>query len=48
MDDKILSTLHDAVAEELLRRVISGDASSADLNRNYGTSETSCISLGSI
>ena len=32
MDNKILSDLHLAVSEELLRRVISGDANAADLN----------------
>ena len=28
----VLSSLHDAVAQELLDRVLSGDATSADLN----------------
>ena len=32
MDNKILSDLHDAVAEELLRRVMSGEANASDLN----------------
>ena len=32
MDDKVLSDLHNAVAEELLRRVQSGEAQAADLN----------------
>tara|TARA_Y100001938_G_scaffold150784_1_gene243431 strand:- start:560 stop:772 length:213 start_codon:yes stop_codon:yes gene_type:complete len=30
--DKVLSNLHEAVAEELLRRVLSGEANAADLN----------------
>jgi len=30
--DKVLSDLHGAVAEELLRRVLSGEANAADLN----------------
>jgi hypothetical protein len=30
--DKTLSSLHNAVAEELLRRVESGEANAADLN----------------
>ena len=46
MDDKILSTLHDAVAEELLRRVISGDASSADLNVARGFLKDNGIDAG--
>jgi len=31
-NDKILSDLHEAVAEELLRRVMSGEANAAELN----------------
>ena len=46
MDDKTLSNLHDAVAEELLRRVISGEASSADLNVARGFLKDNGIDAG--
>ena len=46
MDDKTLSNLHNAVAEELLRRVISGDASSADLNVARGFLKDNGIDAG--
>ena len=46
MDDKTLINLHDAVAEELLRRVISGEASSADLNCARGFLKDNGIDAG--
>ena len=32
MDDKVLKDLHNAIAEDLLNRVLSGQASAAELN----------------
>lgn len=46
MDDKTLSDLHGAVAEELLRRVLSGDATSADLNVARGFLKDNGIDAG--
>jgi hypothetical protein len=46
MDNKNLSDLHSAVAEELLRRVLSGDATSADLNVARGFLKDNGIDAG--
>lgn len=46
MDDKTLSDLHSAVAEELLRRVMTGDATSADLNVARGFLKDNGIDAG--
>ena len=46
MDDKTLIDLHGAVAEELLRRVLSGDATSADLNVARGFLKDNGIDAG--
>jgi len=46
MDEKTLSDLHAAVAEELLRRVMAGDATSADLNVARGFLKDNGIDAG--
>jgi hypothetical protein len=42
----VLSSLHDAVAQELLDRVLSGDATSADLNVAKGFLKDNGIDAG--
>jgi len=45
-NEKILSDLHSAVAEELLRRVISGEANAAELNVARGFLKDNGIDAG--
>jgi hypothetical protein len=45
-NEKILSDLHAAVAEELLRRVMSGDANAAELNVARGFLKDNGIDAG--
>tara|TARA_Y100001972_G_C7426800_1_gene220105 strand:- start:257 stop:463 length:207 start_codon:yes stop_codon:yes gene_type:complete len=44
--EKILTELHNAVAKELLDRVVSGDATSADLNVARGFLKDNGIDAG--
>jgi|TARA_R110002012_G_scaffold259154_1_gene440438 hypothetical protein len=45
-EEKKMADLHKAVAEELLRRVLSGDATSADLNVARGFLKDNGIDAG--
>lgn len=45
-NEKMLTDLHNAVAEELLRRVMSGEATSADLNVARGFLKDNGIDAG--
>ena len=46
MDQKLLSKLHEVVAEELLRRILDGEATSADLNVARGFLKDNGIDAG--
>lgn len=46
MDQNLLTRLHEAVAEELMRRIVQGEATSADLNVARGFLKDNGIDAG--